>query len=204
VKIVVGLGNPGREYADTPHNAGFMVVEELAGRLGVRFRRQSRFQARMSQATLGSQPVLLVEPETYMNASGQAVAAVMAYYKVPTVDLVVVLDDADLEMGRMRIRQKGASGGHRGLESVIQQVGTPEFARVRVGIGRACDGRKLADHVLSSFSREEAVWMGRIVSQAADAVVCVVESGGETAMNRFNGVTVEQAEEKDSQAETAH
>ena len=203
MKIVVGLGNPGKEYASTPHNAGFLVVDELAGMVSCGLRRNSRFQARIGQVPRGDDKLTLVQPQTFMNNSGAAVAAILGFWKISPADMVVVLDDADLKMGQLRIRQRGSSGGHRGLESVIQSVGTAEFVRVRVGIGRDRQGGDLVGHVLAPFEGAAAAWMVRIVRQAAEAVMCVFDAGGEDAMNRFNGVTVEQTEGNDSNAERA-
>jgi PTH1 family peptidyl-tRNA hydrolase len=186
VKVVVGLGNPGTEYARTRHNVGFAVVDELADRLGCAVRRSFRFSAAMGKAAAGGETVLFVKPRTYMNRSGEAVAPILRFWKVAPPDLIVVLDDADLELGRLRVRAKGSSGGHRGLESVLQCVGSDAFTRVRLGIGRRVEGRDLVEHVLTAFSREELDRMAPAIKAAADAVLCVVESGVEAAMNRFN------------------
>lgn len=187
MKTVVGLGNPGKQYDGSPHNAGFAVVEELAGILGCRLARSIRFHARLGEAALGGGgPVLLVEPLTYMNNSGAAVAPILRYRNVQPADLVLVLDDADLEFGRLRVRARGSSGGHRGLESVIQQVGTSEFARVRLGVGRDPGGRGLVEHVLGPLAGDARRQMADMVATAARAVLCLLEEGVDAAMNRFN------------------
>ncbi len=186
VKVIVGLGNPGEEYARTPHNVGFMVVERLAERLGAKFKLQSRFEARVAAAGHEGCELLLVEPQTYMNSSGRAVAAVLAYRKLVAADLLVVVDDADLPLGSLRLRKKGGSAGHRGLESIAGVLGVTEYERLRVGIGRQEDGGDLVRHVLTAFSRNEWEQVRDIVEKAADAALCVVREGMDAAMNRFN------------------
>jgi peptidyl-tRNA hydrolase, PTH1 family len=185
--LVAGLGNPGERYAGTRHNIGFLVVDELAGRLSGKWRRSLRFHAWMSEGTLGGMRALLVKPLTYMNESGDAVGRILRYRGAEPDRLAVVLDDADLPLGRLRIRARGSSGGHRGLLSIIQAVGSEDFVRIRVGIGRETDGRGLVDYVLASFSPEEREIVDGAIERAAEAVVCVMESGVEAAMNAFNG-----------------
>lgn len=187
MKLVVGLGNPGREYADTPHNAGFMVVDELARRSAVRLRRSLRFKARTARFDVdGNDAGLLIEPLTYMNLSGCAVGAIYRYRKAQPQDLLVIYDDADLPLGMLRIRESGGAGGHRGLTSVIEHIGRDDFARVRVGIGRAGGTEALVQHVLSPFAAAEKALMTEMVVKAADAVECIVKKGTAAAMNRFN------------------
>jgi peptidyl-tRNA hydrolase, PTH1 family len=193
VKTVIGLGNPGEQYEHTPHNAGFAVVNTLTDRLSCSLRNSGRFQARIGKVVLEDVgPVLFVEPQTYMNNSGHAVAVVLRYHGVQPSDMVVVVDDADLPMGRLRIREKGGSGGHRGLDSVIESCGTEDFTRMRIGIGRmrASGEGGLVDHVLSPFSAQERAWMTRVVDQAAEAVLMILRAGTQAAMNRFNGPVV--------------
>jgi PTH1 family peptidyl-tRNA hydrolase len=188
LKAVVGLGNPGREYVDTPHNAGFAVVDLLASRWDASLRRSWRVRARTGGCMHAGEKVLLVEPQTFMNRSGEAVSWVLRYNKLGAEDLIVVVDDADLPAGRVRIRAKGTSGGHNGLESVIGAVGTRDFVRVRVGIGRGeGKGRGLIGHVLSPLRGEGAELLGRGIETAADAVQCLIENGVDRAMNEFNG-----------------
>ncbi|MBN1558517.1 MAG: aminoacyl-tRNA hydrolase [Lentisphaerae bacterium] len=187
MKLVVGLGNPGRRYAGTPHNVGFMTVDRLAEGWGCRMRRSIRFSGRLGRAATGAGPVGVFKPGTYMNRSGTAVAAVMRYYRVAREALLVVSDDADLELGQLRVRPRGGSGGHRGLASVIEHVGGEGFTRVRVGIGRGSGERDLVAHVLSSGSEEDRKRLEAMAAEAAEAVRCVLESGVEAAMNRFNG-----------------
>jgi len=191
LKVVVGLGNPGREYSETPHNAGFAAVELLAERSGITLKRSWRTKAKTGKGTCAGSSVMLVEPLTFMNRSGEAVSSVLRYNRLGAEDLIVVVDDADLPMGRIRVRAQGSSGGHNGLESVIGSIGTREFARIRVGIGRGKGRSGLIDHVLSPLKGENAEAFRVGVQAAADAVECIVENGVERAMNEFNGAKPE-------------
>ncbi len=190
MNVIVGLGNPGRRYERTPHNVGFAALDVLAEQAGCRVRRSLRFRARIGKAHLAGSPVLLVKPETYMNRSGHAVVAALRYFKADRADLVLVLDDADLPVGRIRVRPKGGSGGHRGLASVIEQVGGDDFARVRIGVGRRHEASNLVSHVLRPYGADEWAAMEKVVGCAAEAVRQIVESGTEAAMNAFNGLEV--------------
>jgi PTH1 family peptidyl-tRNA hydrolase len=187
VKIVVGLGNPGERYERTPHNAGFLVLDELARRAAARLRRSFRAQAYAGRVEIGGAAALLVKPLTYMNESGRAVASLLRYHRAGPADLLVVLDDADLQTGRLRLRAAGSAGGHRGLQSVIEAVGTQAFARVRVGIGRGAAGRdSLVEHVLGRIGERELALFDETVRRAADAVETAIREGIDAAMNRFN------------------
>ncbi len=186
MKVVVGLGNPGKRYSNTPHNVGWQAVDELANRLDCGWRSSVRFSAHTSRAKVAEQDVLLVKPRTYMNNSGIAAGAVLRYYRVEPADMVVLVDDADLEIGRLRVRARGTSGGHRGLDSIVREIGTKDFARVRIGVGQGRGGRDLVDHVLSPFGTELSKRMATAVHDAADAVICLVESGVDQTMNQFN------------------
>lgn len=189
MKVVTGLGNPGKEYADTPHNVGFMVVDELAGRCAVKLRRSLRFKARMCEAQCGASSgskVLLVKPQTYMNLSGLTVGALLRYRRIPLAELVVIYDDADLPLGTVRIRQSGSAGGHRGVASIIEQTGGHSFTRVRLGIGRSSSSEGLVKHVLSPFAAADRPIVEDMLGVAADAVECIVNKGSAEAMNRFN------------------
>lgn len=191
MKTVVGLGNPGKEYESTPHNAGFAVIDELAGRLDVKLKRSWRFRARTGKGVAGSGNLMLVEPLTFMNRSGEAVAPVLRYSRTEAADLVVVFDDADLPLGTVRVRAQGSSGGHKGLDSIINSLGTKNFVRVRVGIGRGRAKGGLVDYVLSPIRGAGAELFRAGVRDAADAVECVLEKGVEKAMNEFNGMKPE-------------
>lgn len=197
-RMIVGLGNPGPRYANTPHNAGFLVVHELAARADCRWRNQSRLSARTASFSQAGRRALLVEPQTFMNESGVAVASAAAYWKIPPERILVVLDDADLDMGRVRLRDAGGSGGHRGLASVIQRLGSQAFPRLRVGIGRGDREANLVDHVLAPLSATEDAWMKRIVALAADAAMFFLSKGTDSAMNQFNGVIVSQENHHDN------
>ena len=198
VYLIVGLGNPGAEYARTRHNAGFLVAECLAGRWRAGWTYEKKFNARLARAEAGAHRVLLCEPQTYMNSSGAAVGAVMKFYQLTPPQVLVVVDDADLPLGEVRLRAGGSSGGHHGLESVEQHLGTREFARLRLGIGRKDGAREITDYVLDRFDAAEAALMEKVLERAAGQAECWLDDGIETAMNRFNGV-VDSANEKKKQ-----
>jgi peptidyl-tRNA hydrolase, PTH1 family len=182
--LVAGLGNPGREYADTRHNVGFMVAEELARRHGGSWR--AKFSGDLAQMRLDGLRLAVLKPQTYMNESGRSVGAAVRFFKVEPEALLVVHDEVDLEPGRLQARLGGGLAGHNGLRSVAQHLGTPEFARLRIGVGRPGRGdpRPVADFVLSPFSPE--VDVEGLVARAADAVETVAREGVEEAQNRFN------------------
>jgi len=187
VKIVAGLGNPGRRYLNTRHNVGFRVVDELAKRYRVAFRKGWRAKSYSCKIDAGEDLALLVKPQTYMNRSGTVVCPLMRRKGIGPQDLIAVVDDVDLPCGRVRVRSQGGAGGHKGLRSIIQQLGTNEFARVRVGIGRAEPKEKMVDFVLSDFTTAERDVIEAAVSRAADAVLSIISTGADTAMNEFNG-----------------
>ena len=186
MKMIVGLGNPGKQYEHTRHNVGFDVVEEVARRAGVAFRKGFLASAQTAKAKVAGIEVLLVKPLTYMNRSGHAVRALMKRRGWQPEDVAVVLDDADLEPGRLRIRKSGSAGGHKGLKSVLEELASENVARVRIGIGRDPSGRDMVDHVLTRFTAEERKLMEDAVKTGADAVAAIVESGVDKAMNTFN------------------
>ena len=183
--IVVGLGNPGRRYQGTRHNIGFAVADEVARR------RQAVFESGRGDtltARIGRGPasVLVVKPLTMMNLSGEAVAAVAGFYKVDPAAILVAADDVNLPLGRLRLRARGTAGGHNGLKSIIGCLGTEQFPRVRVGVGRGDPRRDLADHVLAMFDDDERDEVDRAIARAADAVETFLAEGIEAAMNRYN------------------
>ena len=188
MKVVAGLGNPGRRYAGTPHNVGFEALDKLAARLDCRLRRSLRFRARIGQAAWRDERLLLLKPQTYMNLSGDAIAAVLRYRKLSPSDVIVLVDDANLDAGRMRVRSGGSSGGHRGLVSVIERLGSQDFARVRIGVGRS-RGSDLVDHVLSPFPGLDRERVEPMLMRAVDAVLCIVADGPDAAMNKYNGAS---------------
>src|SRR6266566_4269351 len=186
--LIVGLGNPGPKYARTRHNAGFRVVERLAKRWQASWGMDEKFNSRLANAEHAGRKVLLCEPETYMNRSGAAVGKLAEYFRVPPGKLLVVVDDADLPLGEIRLRPQGSSGGHHGLESIEQRLGTRQYARLRVGIGRlASDGREITRHLLGRFSPAEAGVMERVLDRASDQVECWLNDGIGMAMSQFNG-----------------
>src|SRR6266513_3799364 len=182
--LVAVLGNPGREYERTRHNAGWLVADELARRHGGSWR--SKFSGSLSEVRLGEKRLALLKPETYMTESGRSVSAAARFFQVPAESILVAHDDVDLEPGRLQARRGGGLAGHNGLRSLAQHLGTQEFLRLRVGVGRPGRGdpRSVADYVLSPFELEEDV--GALVSRAADAVETVAREGVEAAQQRFN------------------
>lgn len=183
---MVGLGNPGPRYERTRHNAGFMVVDELAARARAAGRLDP--DAWVAQATLSDQPALLVKPQRFMNLSGEPVARLLALHAVSAAELVVVVDDVALPLGRLRVRERGSDGGHNGLRSLVAALGTEEFARVRVGVGiEPPPDVDLAEFVLGEFLAEELPLLREVTGLAADAVGCLAREGAAAAMNRFNG-----------------
>ncbi len=186
--LIAGLGNPGVEYSRTRHNAGFLLVEELARGWGAKWTAERRFESLVARSTRTGRTVWLVRPQTYMNASGEAVGALTRYYRVELPGLLVVVDDADLPLGTVRLRSEGSSGGHRGLESVESQLGTRSYARLRLGIGRTeTTVREITGHVLGRFTAEEMEIFGRVVKHCVAQATCWMEEGIEKAMTRFNG-----------------
>lgn len=183
MKLVVGLGNPGTRYERTRHNLGFRVIDTLAGRWQIDATRQ-KFSAWVGFGTIANEQVILFKPATFMNLSGQAVQAAMAFYKLTPERLLVVMDDLDLPVGRIRVRSSGSSGGHRGLENIVQMLGSEAIARVRIGIGGP--GRDAVDHVLSVFSPEDEAVVDAAIGRAADAVESWLTAGVATTMNKFN------------------
>jgi PTH1 family peptidyl-tRNA hydrolase len=186
--LIVGLGNPGKQYVGTRHNAGFVAVECLARRWQAEWSGSRAFAARLSQVRRGGQSVVLCQPQTFMNLSGEAVGKLARYHRVMTADLLVVVDDADLPLGTLRLRPEGSSGGHHGLESIETHLGTRGYPRLRLGIGRvAGGGREITDYVLSRFSRDEERVFDQVLVRAADQMECWLADGIRKAMDRFNG-----------------
>jgi PTH1 family peptidyl-tRNA hydrolase len=186
--LIVGLGNPGAEYAKTRHNAGVLLVERLAERWQANWRNERRFDARVARVERNGVRVMLCQPQTFMNLSGKAVGALVGFYRLPPAQLLVAMDDADLPLGEIRLRAGGGSAGHHGLESVEQHLATSEFARLRIGIGRADGARELTDYVLDRFAPAEAALMEKVLARAADQTECWLDAGIQKAMNQFNGV----------------
>jgi peptidyl-tRNA hydrolase, PTH1 family len=183
VKLIVGLGNPGPKYAGTRHNVGFAVIDEAARRESAVF---ETAPADALMARVRSRDLLLAKPMTFMNESGQAVGELLRYFKIDVGDLLVVVDDVQLPLGKLRARARGSAGGHNGLKSLIQHVGE-EFARLRLGVGRGDARRDLADHVLAKFERDEAADVARMIERATDASEVFITGGIAAVMNQFNG-----------------
>jgi len=184
VKLVIGLGNPGKEYAGTRHNVGFDVVDALAGKLGIDIRKK-KFGGFFGQGQLGQRRLLLLKPAKYMNRSGDAVATAVGFYKLPADKIIVVTDDMALDPGKIRIRAKGSAGGHKGLIDIIRKLGTEDFARLRVGIGRS-EHEDNTDFVLGRPAGDDKELIGEAVGRAQQAVISWIENGVEPTMNRFN------------------
>jgi PTH1 family peptidyl-tRNA hydrolase len=193
--LIVGLGNPGADYARTRHNAGFLVADRLAERWRASWTYEKKFSARLASVQQNERRTLLCEPQTHMNSSGEAVGAVVAFYRVPLTGLLVVVDDADLPLGQIRLRPGGSSGGHHGLESIEQHLGTRDYARLRIGIGRLSGAREITGYVLGRFSSTEAALADRVLTVASDQAETWLEAGIQTAMSQFNGVVSDSANE---------
>ena len=185
--LVVGLGNPGAEYAKTRHNAGFLLVEKLAGRWKANWALEKKFNARIAKAEQDERRVLLCEPQTFMNSSGESVGPLAQFFRVPISRLLVAVDDADIPFGEIRLRPSGSSGGHHGLESIEQHLGTREFARLRIGIGRKDGAREITDYVLGRFSAAETELAEKVLTRAADQTEVWLKAGIQKAMSQFNG-----------------
>lgn len=184
MKLVVGLGNPGRQYEGTRHNVGFRVVDELARRWQIETRKR-KFRSLAGGGAIRDERVLLVKPQTYMNRSGAAVQDALAFHKVAPTDLLVLVDDMALPLGRVRVRARGSAGGHNGLADIVRQLGGDAFARLRIGIGQV-GGERMVGHVLGTFGPEEEQVVTRVIQRAADAAECWIAQGVESAMNEFN------------------
>lgn len=189
MKIVAGLGNPGREYESTPHSIGFEVADAVAREMGETFRRSASGKGDFAEGRFAGGKVLVVKPMTFMNLSGDCIAPAVKYRNASPADLVVISDDIDLPVGRIRIRKGGSAGGHNGLKSVIERLGSPDFVRVRIGVGRNRDDRsEVIGHVLGKFSPEVRRQMDeKIVPAAVKAVEQVLSDGPDAAMNVWNG-----------------
>lgn len=184
--LVVFLGNPGLKYRGTRHNAGFMAAEAMEKELGVSINRL-RFKALTATVSLGGQKVLLMMPQTYMNLSGEAVIQAVKFYKISPENVIVVSDDVALPIGKLRIRKGGSAGGHNGLKSIIQHLGTDQFPRMRMGVGAAPHpDYDMADWVLSSFKNQDAEDMERLAEKVCAAIACYISEGADRAMNKFN------------------
>jgi PTH1 family peptidyl-tRNA hydrolase len=188
--LVVGLGNPGREYHDTRHNVGFRCADALVKAHGLSYDARKKSKAKTADGVIAGKRVLIAKPQTYMNLSGSSVQGLAAFYRIPAEHILVIFDDLDLPLGTLRIRQKGGSGGHRGLTDIIQRLGTQNFPRIRFGIGRPPEKMDPAAYVLQPFDRAETSLIQATVEQAVKAVETWLTDGIDITMNRYNG-TVE-------------
>ena len=196
--LIVGLGNPGTEYAATRHNIGFDMVTYLSDKYGIALRSKEG-KAIVGKGVIEGQKVMLVQPQTYMNLSGESVRALMDYYKLTTDEIVIIYDDISMPVGQVRIRPKGSAGGHNGIKSIIAHLGTQEFPRVRIGVGEKPARMDLADYVLGHFPKEEAETMTTAFKDGAAAVVDMMTEGVEAAMNHFNGAARGEKEKLEKQ-----
>lgn len=201
MKMIVGLGNPGNEYAGTRHNVGWMLVDALAEHLGINEWR-SREKGMVAEGRIGSEKILLVKPLTYMNNSGECVGPLMRWYKLEPEDITAAHDDMDIPVGTIRIRKKGSAGGHNGIKSLLSHIGSENFGRLRIGIGRPQPGWSVINHVLAKFNDQEQKEIGDAIKQLIPAVECMVLEGPDMAMNKFNPKKVKKA--KKTGEEKAH
>ena len=185
MKIIVGLGNPGAQYENTPHSVGFEAVDRIAAEIGATWELKKRENALLARGTFAGQSVLLIKPQTYMNLSGDAVAPLVKYSNASAADLLVIQDDIDLPVGRLRIRKGGSCGGHNGIRNVIERLGTPDFVRLKLGVGK--DRANVVAHVLGKFDPETRQVMNQVVADAVSAAAAILKDGPDRAMNVYNG-----------------
>ena len=186
--LVAGLGNPGREYDMTRHNIGFEVIDYIAAKYKIKVKKL-KFRSLYQKAELAGEEVILMKPQTYMNLSGESIRDAATFYKIPHERIIIVSDDINLDKGRIRIRKSGSAGGHNGLKSIIYQLESDSFLRVRIGVGdRENEDRELADYVLSRFTKEEIPLLEKAIINAASAIEEIIKNGAESAMNLYNGI----------------
>ena len=184
--IIVGLGNPGKEYAHTRHNVGFETIDILADRMGIEVE-EKKHKGLCGKGILAGQKVILLKPQTYMNLSGESIAEIVNFYKLdPESEMLIIFDDISLAPGNIRVRKKGSAGGHNGIKSIISSVGTSNFMRIKVGVGEKPQGWDLADHVLGRFSGEDRARVEEAIRDAEDAAVLMIQGEADKAMNDFN------------------
>ncbi len=186
MKIIVGLGNPGAKYAGTRHNIGFSVIDELAEKYNIPLH-EKKHKAVFGRGIIEGEKVILAMPQTFMNLSGESVKPLADYYKCAPEDIIVIYDDIDLDVGRLRIRGKGSAGGHNGMKNIILHLGSQDFVRIRVGVGAKPKNMDLADYVLSRFGKEDLPFIREGCTKACDAAALIIRDGAAKAMNRFNG-----------------
>jgi PTH1 family peptidyl-tRNA hydrolase len=194
VKVIVGLGNPGAQYANTPHSVGFEAVDAIASEIGATWENKKAFSCLMAKGVLSGEPVLLVKPQTFMNLSGDSVAPVVKYHNATNDDLIVIQDDIDLASGRIRIRKGGSCGGHNGIRNIIERLGSSAFTRVKIGVGK--DKSNVIGHVLGKFDPASRTLADQCVSVSVKACSAIVAEGVDKAMNLYNGWTAEGVDKK--------
>ena len=191
MKIIVGLGNPGAQYANTPHSVGFEAVDAIAAEIGASWEAKRQFNCLMAKGTFAGLPVMLVKPQTYMNLSGDSVAPVVKYHNATAADLLVIQDDIDLPVGRMRVRKNGSCGGHNGIRNIIERLGTQDFVRLKLGVGK--DKDDVIAHVLGKFDPTTRKTMDLVVAEAVKAAAAILRDGPDRAMNAYNGFDAAKA-----------
>lgn len=184
MKAVIGLGNPGIKYAETRHNVGFMLLDRIAETESVKF--SNGFKGKVAEVRWNGMKIVLLKPYTFMNLSGQAVAELVSYYKLPADDILVIHDDMDIDLGRLRFRSRGSAGGHNGIKSIIQELGTQEFWRLKIGIGRPLGEKDVVSHVLTGLDKESRELLAKTLDKAQQAVMLWLEGKEEEAMQNFN------------------
>lgn len=199
--VVAGLGNPGRQYADTKHNVGFQVIDKLAEKYGISVEKEKQ-KALIGDGMIQDRRVLLVKPQTFMNLSGESIREIVNFYKIPQENFVVIYDDTSMPAGQIRLREKGSHGGHNGIRNIIQQMGTDVFNRVKVGIGEKPNGWDLADYVLAKFPEEDLPLMEEGMDQAVKAVELILSRGMADAMNRMNRRPKKEKKKTEEKEET--
>lgn len=185
MKLIIGLGNPGKEYAQTRHNVGFQAIDTLGEAYNINVNK-SKFRAFFGEGTIGSNKVILIKPQTYMNLSGESVQSFISWYKIDPKDVLIIYDDVSLDPGVLRIRERGSAGGHNGIKSIIQHFGTDEFQRIKIGIGKKPQNWDLADYVLSRFTNLEAKVIEETIKDVTGATQIIIEKGIQEAMNAYN------------------
>ena len=185
MNVIVGLGNPGAQYANTPHSVGFESVDAIASAIGASWEEKRQFKCLWAKGTFAGKPVILCKPQTFMNLSGESVAPLVKYSNATASDLVVVQDDIDLPLGRMRVRKGGSCGGHNGVRNIIERLGTPDFVRLKLGVGK--DRSDVVAHVLGKFDPVSRKVMDEVVATSIKAVESILQNGPDRAMNEFNG-----------------
>ncbi len=193
--LVVGLGNPGKQYTLTKHNVGFLVVDELGKRVGIDIKK-NKFQSFYGEGFVEANKVLLLKPQTYMNRSGEAVTSAADFYKIPLENIIVIHDEMDVSLGRILIKPGGGSAGNNGIKSIISYLGSKEFIRVRIGIGKPGAKSDGSSHVLSSFSKSESSMVEDSIVTAADAVLEIIQNGFQSAMNKYNSKSKNQENDR--------